>query len=185
MIIDAFFSAMEQVRRFTDKYEKWFVANKRRIEIFNLVQFFVFAIIYIKSRNTLVINIAFPLYFFLLYVENVFGCCKSIRIFLKTLFLYLIGFCFLLWALWGQLLRYNLLTFILTVILYCALWIFISVLADSDVALLGNEIIAGISTTIFSIATFVLALIMKSLPGDEVFSEYYDGNEDALLQAFF
>lgn len=51
---------------------------------------------------------------------------------------------------------------IVFVIIYLLVWVFLSLISNSKVALLVNEIVSGIAATIFTIGTYLVSMALKT-----------------------
>lgn len=62
------------------------------------------------------------------------------------------------------------------------IWVLLSLISNSKVALLVNEIVSGIVATVFTIGTYLISSALKGLPSSEEYILYYN-NEEELTQA--
>ena len=61
-------------------------------------------------------------------------------------------------------------------VIYFTIWMFLSLISNSKVAMLVNEIIGGAATTIFTIGTYILSMKLKYMPDAEEYLEYFSTN---------
>lgn len=66
--------------------------------------------------------------------------------------------------------------------LYLFVWVFLSLISNSKVALLVNKIVFGLAATIFTIGTYHISMALKGLPASSDYQLYYQTDE-AVMQA--
>ncbi|MBQ6812694.1 MAG: hypothetical protein IJP06_06210 [Agathobacter sp.] len=97
---------------------------------------------------------------------NCIGWRHSVRKWLSICFIYNALFSIILAAVLQGYIKYS--VFIpLSVVIYMLIWIVFSLIADGKVALLVNEIVSGLSATIFTIGTFLVNITLKNLPTED------------------
>ena len=78
--------------------------------------------------------------------------------------------------------------------LYLLVWFFLSLISNSKVALLVNEIVSGMAATIFTIGTYLVSMALKNKPASSNYLLYFQtdeafelalANKDALAWEFF
>lgn len=57
-------------------------------------------------------------------------------------------------------------------------WLFLSLISNSEVALLVNEIISGIAATVFTIGTYLINIFLESRPSSNDYLNYYHSTDE-------
>ena len=66
--------------------------------------------------------------------------------------------------------------------LYLIIWGFLSIVSEVEVSLLVNEIVSGVTTTIFTIGTFLISMKLKGLSSTKDYETYFQ-SEELFVQA--
>lgn len=107
-----------------------------------------------------------------LVIEGIIGWRKSVRKLLKVCIFYNLFFSLLLTAIVQEKIEYPISSGLFTTI-YMIIWFFLSLISYSKISILVNEVISGISATVFTIGTYLVSLRLGSLPSIEEFHDYF------------
>ena len=108
-----------------------------------------------------------------LVIEGIIGWRKSVRKWLKVCIWYNLLFSLFLTAIVQEKIKYSISAGLFTTI-YMIIWLFLSLISYSKISILVNEVISGISATVFTIGTYLVSLRLGSLPSVEEFHDYFN-----------
>ncbi len=160
-IIDLFMQHILCIQKLIYKIDKWYTHNTMQYFIFMIIAGVIFAIL-VALEWELPAFIVSLIFLIGLFIDKNSGWCTSpIKFFLVAcimdFFIVLLMFLFL----------YEYVNLInipddvvinIILLLYLILWLYTSLIAKTDVAKLVNEVIAALTTTIFTIGTYFLSL---------------------------
>ncbi len=109
-------------------------------------------------------------------IENIIGWKHSVRRWLKICVIYNLFFSAILACMIQGQIKYPI-SAPLFVGLYLFVWVFLSLISNSKVALFVNEIVSGIATTIFTIGTYLISMALKGLLAANDYKLYYHTDE--------
>ena len=179
--INFFFNKIIGIQVFLGKFEEWHQTNRKKyswIIIGNIVLAFALAAI----KQIILGEIVFLLGMFLIGIDNIIGWKYSVRKWLKLCVVYNLVFSIILACLIQNLIKTTIWV-PLFIGLYLFIWVLLSLISNSKVALLVNEIVSGMVATVFTIGTYLISNALKGLPSSEEYILYYN-NEEELNLAF-
>ena len=174
-IIDSFFAKILSIQFLLEKIEKWLL-KKRQYLSWTFIIIFVIAVILIACKQVILGEIIFILGMMLLGIDNIIGWKNSVRKWLKICVIYNLFFSMILACVMQEFISYIIIT-PLFIVAYLLVWVFLSLISYSEVSLLVNEIVSGITATIFTIGTYIISMLLKKLPSTNDFELYFQNNE--------
>ena len=157
--VDEFFECIIKIQSHLEKIDKWYV-NKRKY-ILNIYILTVFVGIFFCLINQFVIGeVIYFLGLLLTGIENIIGWKHSVRRWLKICIVYNFLFSVMLAYLINAKVKYFAFT-PMFVLLYLFVWTFLSLVSDSKISLLVNEIISGLSAFLFTVGTYVIKISIE------------------------
>lgn len=154
-LLNRFFYFVISVQNFLKKFEQWYVKIKGKLPII-LFLCIVLTAIFITCKNVVLATIVFILGIVFVWIENIIGWEHSVRKWLLLSVVYNLGFSFIVSYILHFFTKFSSLPLFIGT--YLLVWVFLSLISDSNVALLVNEIISGIATTIFTIGTYLVSM---------------------------
>ena len=176
--VDCFFNTIISIQEFLERFEKWY--SKKRIK---LSWAYILSIIggcaLIVGKQVVVGEIVFIMGMVMASIENIIGWKHSVRRWLKICVIYNLFFSAILACMIQRQIKYPILTS-LFVGLYLFVWVFLSLISNSKVALFVNEIVSGIAATFFTIGTYLISMALKGLSAASDYKLYYHTDEAAM-----
>lgn len=179
-LVDRFFYAIISIQEFLNRFEQWYLKERKYIPWVYMLSFFG-AIILIFCEQVVIGEVLFILGMVFSGIENVIGWNQSVRKWLKICIIYNMFFSAILAELIQTQIKYAILT-PLFMGLYLFVWVFLSLISNSKVALLVNEIVSGIAATFFTIGTYLINIVLKDLPTQNDYRSFYFTDE-VIIQA--
>lgn len=173
--VDSFFYLIISIQETLEKFEEWYVAKKRYIE-WTYILSLVLAFICIFCKQVVLGVIIFILGMVIIGIDRIVGWKYSVRRWLKICVFYNLLFSTTLACIIQGAIKYAIMT-PLFIGLYLIIWLFLSLISNSKVALLVNEIISGITATIFTIGTFLINIALKNMPSSNDYLRYFNTEE--------
>lgn len=174
-----FFYFIMSIQEFLENVENWYLKKRKYLPWFYMLSI-IFAYVLIVCKQVIVGEIVFILMLIITGVESTIGWKHSVRRWLKICVIYNLFFSAILACVIQEQIKYAILT-PLFVGLYLFVWMFLSLISNSKVALLVNEIVSGIAATIFTIGTYLISMILKDLPASGDYKLYYYTDEAVML----
>lgn len=176
--VDCFFNTIISIQEFLERFEKWYL--KKRIKLSWVYRLSIIGgFVLIVGKQVVIGEFVFILGMVMENIENIIGWKHSVRRWLKICVIYNLFFSAILaCTIQGQI-KYPILT-PLFVGLYLLVWVFLSLISNSKVALFVNEIVSGLAATIFTIGTYLISMSLKGLPAASDYKLYYHTDEAAM-----
>lgn len=178
--INSFFNKIIGIQVFLGKFEEWHQTNRKKYSWISIGSI-VLALALVAIKQVIFGEIVFLLGMFLMGIDNIIGWKYSVRKWLKLCVVYNLFFSIILACLIQNLIKTTIWV-PLFIGLYLFIWVLLSLISNSKVALLVNEIVSGIVATVFTIGTYLISSALKGLPSSEEYILYYN-NEEELTQA--
>ena len=178
--INSFFNKIIGIQVFLGKFEEWHQTNRKKYS-WIIIGSIVLALALVAIKQVIFGEIVFLLGMFLMGIDNIIGWKYSVRKWLKLCVVYNLFFSIILACLIQNLIKTTIWV-PLFIGLYLFIWVLLSLISNSKVALLVNEIVSGIVATVFTIGTYLISSALKGLPSSEEYILYYN-NEEELTQA--
>ena len=178
--INSFFNKIIGIQVFLGKFEEWHQTNRKKYS-WIIIGSIVLALALVAIKQVIFGEIVFLLGMFLMGIDNIIGWKYSVRKWLKLCVVYNLFFSIILACLIQNLIKTTIWV-PLFIGLYLFIWVLLSLISNSKVALLVNEIVSGIAATVFTIGTYLISSALKGLPSSEEYILYYN-NEEELTQA--
>lgn len=178
--INSFFNKIIGIQVFLGKFEEWHQTNRKKYS-WIIIGSIVLALVLVAIKQVIFGEIVFLLGMFLMGIDNIIGWKYSVRKWLKLCVVYNLFFSIILACLIQNLIKTTIWV-PLFIGLYLFIWVLLSLISNSKVALLVNEIVSGIVATVFTIGTYLISSALKGLPSSEEYILYYN-NEEELTQA--
>lgn len=173
--IDSFFCMIILIQKSLEEFEEWYIGKKRFISWIYILSV-VLAIVLISCKQVFLGEIIFVLGLVVAGIEGIVGWKYSVRRWLKICILYNLFFSTILACIIQGAIKYTILT-PLFIVVYLFVWMFLSLISNSKVSLLVNEIISGITTTIFTIGTYLVSMVLKNMPSSNDYLLYFHTDE--------
>lgn len=179
-LVDRFFYAIISIQEFLNRFEQWYLKERKYIPWVYMLSF-LGTIILIFCEQVVIGEVLFILGMVFSGIENVIGWNQSVRKWLKICIINNMFFSAILAELIQTQIKYVILT-PLFMGLYLFVWVFLSLISNSKVALLVNEIVFGIAATFFTIGTYLINIVLKDMPTQNDYRSFYFTNE-VIIQA--
>lgn len=178
--VDCFFNTIISIQEFLEKFENWYLKRRKYLSWIYILSI-IFAYVLIVCKRVAMGEIVFILGMVITGIESIIGWKHSVRRWLKICVIYNLFFSTILACMIQGQIKYAILT-PLFVGLYLFVWVFLSLISNSKIALLVNEIVSGIAATIFTIGTYLISMALKGLSEFSDYKLYYHADE-AVIQA--
>lgn len=158
-------------------FENWYEKHSKYIAwiwLFNLVLTWIL----LSIGQMLFAQVSFISGLILVGMENSIGWKHSVHRWLKLCLVYNMFFSMILAYVLQRYIEHSVFT-LLFVLMYMFVWIVFSLIADSKVALLVNEIVSGLIATIFTIGTYLVSMTLKGLPTSADMIEIFQTEQKA------
>lgn len=176
--IDSFFYNIIAIQEWLEKFEGWYRSNRRYLSWVYILSVILAAFLFVLEKATLGETI-FILGMVFVGIDNIIGWKHSVRRWLKICVVYNLFFSTILACMVQGLIKSAILT-PLFIGLYLFVWVFLSLISNSKVALLVNEIVSGMAATIFTIGTYLISMTLKGLPASSDYILYYHTDEGVM-----
>ena len=174
--VDKFFSIVIDIQELLEEFEEWYQANRKYMFKIYIVSV-ILTIVLFSLEKILMGEMIFILGMFFVGIENVIGWKHSVRRWLKICIVYNMFFSIILACVIQRTIKSAILT-PLFITIYLFIWIFLSLISNSKVALLVNEVVSGMAATVFTIGTYLINIALKSLPASSDYILYYHTDEE-------
>lgn len=179
-LVDRFFTWILSVQNLFEKIEEWYRTRRKYVPRVYMSTFMI-GVVLILLKLVILGELVFILGMVITGIESIIGWKHSVRRWLKICVIYNLFFSTILACMIQGQIKYVILT-PLFVELYLFVWVFLSLISNSKVALLVNEIVSGLAATIFTIGTYLISMALKGLPASSDYKLYYHTDE-AVMQA--
>jgi hypothetical protein len=176
--VNRFFNTIIAIQNFLEKFENWYLGKIKYLSWVYILSI-ILAYVLIVCKQVAIGEIVFILGMVLTGVESIIGWKHSVRRWLKICVIYNLIFSTILAYLIQRQIKYAILT-PLFIALYLFVWVFLSLISNSKVALLVNEIVSGIAATIFTIGTYLINMALKGLQASGDYKLYYHTDETVM-----
>jgi len=174
-IIDNFFSWILAIQFVLEKMEEWYL-KKRQYLSWILFSTFAVGIIFILCKQVIIGEIIFLSGMLFVGFDNIVGWKHSVRRWLKICIIYNLFFSLILACVVQGAIQYTIITPVF-IAAYLIVWIFLSLISNSKVSLLVNEIVSGIAATVFTIGTYLISMALKNMPSSNDYLNYFQTDE--------
>lgn len=178
--VNRFFDTIISIQEFLEKFEDWYLKIRKYLSWVYILSI-ILAYVLIVGKQGAIGELVFILGMVITGIESIIGWKHSVRRWLKICVIYNLFFSTILACMIQGQIKYAILT-PLFVGLYLFVWVFLSLISNSKVALLVNEIVSGLAATIFTIGTYLISMALKGLPASSDYKLYYHTDE-AVMQA--
>lgn len=173
--IDNFFWCIISIQKSLVKFEKWYIGKKRFISCIGILCT-VLAIVLFFCNQVILSEMIFLLGLAVAGLDGIVGWKHSVRKWLKLCISYNLYFSIGLACIIQRTIKYKILTPVFIVV-YLLVWMVLSLISSSKVALLANETISGITATIFTIGTYLVSMALKNMPQSSKYLLYFHTDE--------
>lgn len=174
-IIDSFFELILIIQHGLEKIEKWYI-KKRQYLVWIFILNFMLGVILLLRKRAILVEILFILGMFFIGLDSIIGWKHSVRRWLKVGVIYNLIFSLILASLVQGVIQYGIVNS-LFIAVYLIVWLFLSLISNSKVSLLVNEIVSGAATTIFTIGTYLINMALKNMPSSNDYLIYFKTDE--------
>ena len=158
--IDKFLKCIINIQRRLEKIEGWYI-SKRKYTIWVVLFFPIIGMFLAYCKQIILAGIVVILGMVFSGLETIVGWKHSVRRWLLVCVVYNFAFSFLLKEIVDEIANKTM-DDIVFVIIYLVVWIFLSLISNSKVALLVNEIVSGAAATIFTIGTYLVSMALQN-----------------------
>lgn len=173
--VDKFFTWILKIQIFLEKVEDRYKCKRKyisRIYIFMLMM----VVVLILFKQVILGESIFILEMMFVGLDNIIGWKHSVRRWLKICVIYNLFFSLILTGIMREIVN-NTISDIMFIVIYLLVWLFLSLISNSKVALLVNEIVSGLATTIFTIGTYLVSMALKNMPNSQDYLLYFYTDE--------
>ena len=175
--------------KFVDRFFKWILAiqimleriedgykSKRKYILLVLFATYVVGVGVILCGQMILGMIVLIFGIVFVAFDNIIGWKHSVRRWLKVCVVYNLFFSMMLAEIVQGMVK-TVIVDTVFVVVYLLAWVFLSLISDSKVAMLVNEIVSGAATTIFTIGTYLVSIMLKNEPSSENYLFYFHTDE--------
>lgn len=141
--VNRFFDTIISIQEFLEKFEDWYLKIRKYLSWVYILSI-ILAYVLIVGKQVAIGELVFILGMVITGIESIIGWKHSVRRWLKICVIYNLFFSTILACMIQGQIKYAILT-PLFVGLYLFVWVFLSLISNSKVALLVNEIVSGVS----------------------------------------
>lgn len=173
--VDKFFTWILKIQTFLEKAENWYISKRKyisRIYILTLMM----GMILILCKQVILGESIFVLGMVIVGFDNIVGWKHSVRRWLKICVIYNLFFSLILAGIVQEIVNSTFVN-MMFIIIYLLVWVFLSLISNSKVALLINEIVSGLAATIFTIGTYLVSMALKNMPSSKDYLLYFYTDE--------
>lgn len=173
--VDGFFTWILSIQNLLEKTEEWYRARRKYIPCVYISTFMIGIVLILLKLVILGVLVIISGVVFA-GVDNIIGWKHSVRRWLKICVVYNLVFSLILAEI-VQGMAKGAIVDIVFVIIYLLVWVFLSLISNSKVALLVNEIVSGMAATIFTIGTYLVSMALKNKPTSSDYLLYFQTEE--------
>lgn len=173
--VDGFFTWILSIQNLLEKTEEWYRARRKYIPCVYISTFMI-GIVLILLKLVILGELVIISGVVFAGVDNIIGWKHSVRRWLKICVVYNLVFSLILAEI-VQGMAKGAIVDIVFVIIYLLVWVFLSLISNSKVALLVNEIVSGMAATIFTIGTYLVSMALKNKPTSSDYLLYFQTEE--------
>lgn len=177
--VDVFFKCILSIQNYIEKIENWYISRYKYTSLVSILSI-VIAMLLSLCKQIILGEIFFIFGIVYWGFGNIVGWKHSVRRWLKICFIYNLYFSAIATGILQRVLNKTISDFVL-IMVYSIVWIFLSLISNSNVALLVNEIVSGIATTIFTIGTYLIGEKQKNMMNLEDYLSY--SSDDTVKRA--
>lgn len=190
--VDGFFTWILSIQNLLEKIEGWY-RSRRKYVPWVYMSTFMIGVVLILLKLVMLGELVIISEVVFAGVDNIIGWKHSVRRWLKLCVVYNLFFSLVLTEIVQGMVK-GAIADIVFVIIYLLVWVFLSLISNSKVALLVNEIVSGMAATIFTIGTYLVSMALKNKPASSNYLLYFQtdeafelalANKDALAWEFF
>lgn len=174
-LVDCFFAWILSVQNLLEKTEEWYRARRKYIPCVYISTFMIGIVLIllklvILGELVIISGVVFAGF------DNIIGWKHSVRRWLKICVVYNLVFSLILAGIVQGMVK-GAIVDIVFVIIYLLVWVLLSLISNSKVALLVNEIVSGMAATIFTIGTYLVSMALKNQPTSSDYLLYFQTEE--------
>ncbi len=169
--IDNFFTLIYNIQIGLEKFEEWYKSKQKYISWVYILTFII-GVTFILCKQLILGEIIVISGMVISGLDKIIGWKHSVRKWLKMCALYNFFFSAMLAATIQDMIGYTVIDTAFVVI-YLLVWVFLSLISYSKVSMLVNEIVSGVTTTIFTIGTYLVSITLKNSPASKDYILYF------------
>ncbi len=173
--IDGFFTWILSIQFLIERIEDWYKSKRKCIHLVCILTF-VIGVVLTLCKQVILGEIVFISGMVFVEFDNIVGWKHSVRRWLKICVIYNLIFSLIVTEI-VQGLANNIVIDTVFIIIYLLIWVFLSLISNSKVAMLVNEIVSGVATTIFTIGTYLVSMALKNMPASRDYLLYFHTDE--------
>lgn len=174
-LVDCFFTWILSIQNLLEKTEEWYRARRKYVP-WVYISTFIIGIVLILLKLVILGELVIISGVVFAGFDNIIGWKHSVRRWLKICVVYNLFFSLILAGIVQDMVK-GVIVDIVFVIIYLLVWVFLSLISNSKVALLVNEIVSGMATTIFTIGTYLVSMALKNEPASSDYLLYFHTDE--------
>jgi len=174
-IVDGFFLWILHIQFLLEKVEEWYMPKRKYISWVYIVTS-VIGVVLILCKQVMLGGIAFVSGVLIIGFDNIVGWKHSVRRWLRISVIYNVFFSMILSGILQRVVNGAFVNTVFVVI-YLLVWAFLSLISNSKVAMLVNEIVSGVAATIFTIGTYLVSMALKNMPPSNEYLLYFPTDE--------
>jgi len=177
--VDSFFKCIIAIQNCLERMEKTYKDRQDFFEKMYYISVFI-AVALVLFRAVFVGAIIGILGIVAHGFQSVIGWKYSVRKWLRNCVVYNFVFSIVISEQVQKITEYSIML-PLFVIIYMCVWVFLSLISNSEVSLLVNEVASGLAATIFTIGSYVTDLMIKEAPYSKELLSLYNSVEKDLI----
>lgn len=174
-LVDSFFVWILSIQNLLEKIEGWYRTKRKYVPWVYILTFMV-GIVLILFKQVILGELVIILGMIFAGFDNIIGWKHSVRRWLKMCACYNLFFSLILAGIVQGMVK-SAITDVVFIIVYLLVWVFLSLISNSKVALLVNEIVSGVAATIFTIGTYLVSMGLKNKPASSDYLLYFHTDE--------
>lgn len=173
--VDGFFTWILSIQFLIERIEDWYI-SKRKYMSWVYILTFVIGVVLILCKQVILGEIVFISGIVFVGFDNIVGWKHSVRRWLKICVIYNLFFSLILTGIVQGIVNNTVIDTVF-IIIYLLVWVFLSLISNSKVAMLVNEIVSGVAATIFTIGTYLVSMALKNMPASKDYLLYFHTDE--------
>lgn len=174
-LIDRFFTWILSIQNMLEKIEEWYKTRRKYVPWVYMLTFMI-GIVLILFKQVILGELVIISGMIFAGFDNIIGWKHSVRRWLKMCAFYNLFFSLILAGIVQGIVK-SAIADIVFIIIYLLVWVFLSLISNSKVALLVNEIVSGVAATIFTIGTYLVSMALKNKPTSSDYLLYFQTEE--------
>ena len=173
--VDRFFAMILAIQNFLERIEEWYISKRKYILWVYILSFVTFVFL-VLCRQMMLGTIVFIFGMLFVGFDNIIGWKHSVRRWLKICVVYNLFFSLILTKFVQGMLQSTMIDMVF-VIIYLLVWTFLSLISNSKVAMLINEIVSVAVAAIYTIGTCLVSMALKDKPVSKDYLIYFYTDE--------